>query len=153
MKFQLPLIQAHPHLKQLIRSAVEQAVQEWIHLVVERSIKIAVPTCEHVVKQDFAVDPDESRMRLAAHHMVRNLTAGMALITCRDHMLSSISANLKTTFANALQGATPQQRELADSVATNIAEDNMELACAFIQKAAIEKAIPEIDKRLLSVSD
>ncbi|KAL0280391.1 UNVERIFIED_CONTAM: hypothetical protein PYX00_001693 [Menopon gallinae] len=147
---QLPLIQAHPHLKQLIRSAVEQAVQEWIHLVVERSIKIAVPTCEHVVKQDFAVDPDESRMRLAAHHMVRNLTAGMALITCRDHMLSSISANLKTTFANALQGATPQQRELADSVATSIAEDNMELACAFIQKAAIEKAIPEIDKRLMS---
>ena len=126
-------------------------MQDWIHPVVERSIKIAVSTCEYVVKQDFAVDPDESRMRIAAHHMVRNLTAGMAMITCRDHMITSISANLKTAFANALQGATPQQRELADSVATSIAEDNMELACAFIQKAAIEKAIPEIDKRLLSV--
>lgn len=146
------MFQAHPHLKQLVVSAVERAVQDWIHPVVERSIKIAVSTCEYVVKQDFAVDPDESRMRIAAHHMVRNLTAGMAMITCRDHMITSISANLKTAFANALQGATPQQRELADSVATSIAEDNMELACAFIQKAAIEKAIPEIDKRLLSVS-
>ena len=29
-----------------------------------------------------------------------------------------------------------------------IANDNVELACAFIQKKAIEKAIQEIDKRL-----
>jgi CCR4-NOT transcription complex subunit 1 len=29
-----------------------------------------------------------------------------------------------------------------------IANDNVELACAFIQKKAIEKAILEIDKRL-----
>lgn len=32
------------------------------------------------------------------------------------------------------------------------AQDNMELACAFIQKTAIEKAIPEIDKHLITVS-
>ena len=34
-------------------------------------------------------------MREAAHHMVRNLTAGMAMITCRDHILLSIKNNLK----------------------------------------------------------
>jgi hypothetical protein len=41
---------------------------------------------------------------------------------------------------------------LAEQAATVAAQDNMELACAFIQKTAIEKAIPEIDKRLLTVS-
>lgn len=62
-----------------------------------------------------------------------------------------------------LQNATPQQKELVEQVeqavkelveqaATIAAQDNMELACAFIQKTAIEKAIPEIDKRLLNVS-
>lgn len=51
-----------------------------------------------------------------------------------------------------LQSATPQQKELVDQAATIAAQDNMELACAFIQKTAIEKAIPEIDKRLLTVS-
>ena len=30
--------------------------------------------------------------------------------------------------------------------------DNTELACAFIQKTAVEKAVPEIDKRLAEVS-
>lgn len=51
-----------------------------------------------------------------------------------------------------LQGATPQQKDLVEQAATIAAQDNMELACAFIQKTAIEKAIPEIDKRLLTVS-
>ncbi|XP_021921568.1 CCR4-NOT transcription complex subunit 1 isoform X2 [Zootermopsis nevadensis] len=147
---QLALFQTHPHLKQFIRPAVERAVQEWIHPVVDRSIKIALTTCEQIVKKDFALDPDESRMRAAAHHMVRNLTAGMAMITCRDQLLVSISTNLKQTFLSTLMSATPQQKDLVEQAATVAAQDNMELACAFIQKTAIEKAIPEIDKRLVT---
>lgn len=99
---QVALFQAHPHLKQFIRPAVERAVQEWIHPVVDRSIKIALTTCEQIVKKDFALDSDETRMRVAAHHMVRNLTAGMAMITCRDQLLLSISTNLKQTFLSTL---------------------------------------------------
>ena len=53
--------------------------------------------------QDFALDPEESRMRVAAHHMVRFMTAGMALITCREPLLISINTNLKTAFLSALR--------------------------------------------------
>ena len=35
-----------------------------------------------------------------------------------------------------------------ETTVTVIANDNVELACAFIQKKAIEKAILEVDKRL-----
>ncbi|XP_067012333.2 CCR4-NOT transcription complex subunit 1 isoform X3 [Anabrus simplex] len=147
---QLALFQAHPQLKQFVRPAVERAVQEWIHPVVDRSIKIALTTCEQIVKKDFALDPEESRMRAGAHHMVRNLTAGMAMITCRDQLLVSIGNNLKTAFLAALLGPTPQQKEMIELAAQHAAQDNMELACAFIQKTAIEKAIPEIDKRLVN---
>lgn len=52
-----------------------------------------------------------------------------------------------------MQGATPQQEEMVEQAARVSAQDNMELACAFIQKTAIEKAIPEIDKHLVSVSN
>jgi CCR4-NOT transcription complex subunit 1 len=41
---------------------------------------------------------------------------------------------------------------LAEQAANLVAQENMELACAYIQKTAIEKAIPEIDKRLSNVS-
>ena len=46
------------------------------------------------------------------------------------------------------QGATQQQKEMIEQAASMIAQENVELACAFIQKSAVEKAIPEMDKRL-----
>ena len=37
-------------------------------------------------------------------------------------------------------------------VCVQVSADNTELACAFIQKTAVEKAVPEMDKRLSEVS-
>ena len=53
--------------------------------------------------QDFALDPEVSRMHAAAVHMVRHLTAGMAMITCREPLLISISNNLKNAFSTVLR--------------------------------------------------
>ncbi|XP_018116117.1 CCR4-NOT transcription complex subunit 1 isoform X2 [Xenopus laevis] len=144
----IPLFQAHPQLKQCVRQAIERAVQELVHPVVDRSIKIAMTTCEQIVRKDFALDSEESRMRIAAHHMMRNLTAGMAMITCREPLLMSIATNLKNSFATAMRAASPQQREMMEQAAAQLAQDNCELACCFIQKTAVEKAGPEMDKRL-----
>ncbi|GAB1293520.1 CCR4-NOT transcription complex subunit 1 [Apodemus speciosus] len=127
----IPLFQAHPQLKQCVRQAIERAVQELVHPVVDRSIKIAMTTCEQIVRKDFALDSEESRMRIAAHHMMRNLTAGMAMITCREPLLMSISTNLKNSFASALRTASPQQREMMDQAAAQLAQDNCELATEF----------------------
>ncbi|KAG8039882.1 hypothetical protein G9C98_000611 [Cotesia typhae] len=149
-EIELPLLQASPHLKQFIRPSIERAIQEWIHPVVDRSIKIALTTSEQIARKDFALDPDETRMRQAARHMVRNLVAGMAMITCRDQILASISTNLKQAFLAALMGSTQQQKDLVEQAANVLSGDNMELACAFVQKTAIEKAMPEMDKRLLN---
>lgn len=38
-----------------------------------------------------------------------------------------------------------------EEAAARIAQDNCELACCFIQKTAVEKAGPEMDKRLATV--
>ncbi|KAK4872711.1 hypothetical protein RN001_014740 [Aquatica leii] len=144
------LFQSQPQLKGLVRSAIERAVQEWIVPVVDRAIKIALTTCEQLVRKDFALDGDENRVRSAAHCMIRYLTAGMVMITCRDQLLGAINTHMKSVLQTALMGATTQQKEMIDQAASIIAQDNMELGCAFIQKTAIEKAIPEIDKRLMT---
>jgi CCR4-NOT transcription complex subunit 1 len=47
----LPIFQAHPSLKQYIRTSIERAVQDWMAPVLERSIKIALTTCEQIVKK------------------------------------------------------------------------------------------------------
>ena len=87
-------------------------------------------------------------MRSAAHSTVRNLTAGMAMITCKEHVQLSIKKKLEDFMATLGRNLTPAQREAIEMTGTVIARDNVELACAFIQKKAVEKALPEIDKRL-----
>lgn len=49
--FQIALFQQQPQLRQYIRPAIERAVQELIHPVVERSIKICLTTAEMIVKK------------------------------------------------------------------------------------------------------
>ncbi|CAJ0940956.1 unnamed protein product [Ranitomeya imitator] len=112
----IPLFQAHPQLKQCVRQAIERAVQELVHPVVDRSIKIAMTTCEQIVRKDFALDSEESRMRVAR---------------------SSHDAP-----------PPPSSGEMMEQAAAQLAQDNCELACCFIQKTAVEKAGPEMDKRL-----
>ncbi|XP_013775386.2 CCR4-NOT transcription complex subunit 1-like [Limulus polyphemus] len=145
---QLPLLQSHPHLKQVIKAAIEQSVQEWLVPVEDHFIKIVSGTCENIVKKDFALDPEETRMRSAAHLMIRSLTAGLVMVTCREVLDSSINTNLKSSFLTALGGATQHQKELVEQTAIVVAQENIQLACCFVQKIVVEKAVLELDKRL-----
>ena len=141
------LVLLHPQLKTYVRQALEKTIQDWVGPVVDRSVKISIKTTESIIRKDFALDSDETTMRQAAHYMARNLAAGMAMITCKDQLVSAIQSNVKAAFMTIL---APQQKDQIDMAASMIANDNFELVCAFIQKWAIEKAIPEIDKALLT---
>ncbi|CAG0913001.1 unnamed protein product [Notodromas monacha] len=137
-------------VKQSIKMAIEKAAQEWLPTFVDRSVKIALSTSEHVVRKDFALDPDESRMRLAAHRIARQLTGSLGWITCREHLTHSVINNLKNTFSHNLNlsDMTDQQRSQIDEAATIATGDNIDSACAFIQKTAMETVTMDIDKRL-----
>ncbi|VVC34988.1 Hypothetical protein CINCED_3A007099 [Cinara cedri] len=145
---QIPLFVSQPALKTYVRAAIERSIQEWLNPVVDKSIKIAATTVEHIAKKDFGMDPDESHMRKAAHCMVRNLTSGLAMITCREQVVQVLSSNLKQHFLSILITPTQVQKEMVDQACTMCANDNVELACAVVQKIATEKAIIEVDKYL-----
>ena len=48
----LTLLKEHPDLVQLVKISIEKSIQEWAVPVIERAIKIAVTTCEQIVKKD-----------------------------------------------------------------------------------------------------
>lgn len=141
------LVLLHPQLKSIVVSALDKTIREWVPPVVDRAVKISSKTTESIIRKDFALDSDDSTMRQAAHCMARNLAAGMAMITCKDQLISAIQTNVKAQLINVL---APQQKDQIDMASNMIANDNAELVCAFIQKFAIERAIPEIDKALIS---
>ena len=46
-----------------------------------------------------------------------------------------------------------QFKQMIEHAAHQLSADNTELACAFIQKTAVEKVVPEMEKRLSEVRD
>uniref|UniRef100_A0A182JXB0 CHK kinase-like domain-containing protein n=1 Tax=Anopheles christyi TaxID=43041 RepID=A0A182JXB0_9DIPT len=139
------IVHTQSHLKVIVKSCLERTISEWISLIVDRSVKIASKTTEQIVRKDFALDSDETRMRRSAHNMARSLVAGMAMITCREQMLQTIQNNIKAGFLTAVSHA---QKDMIESAAAQLAIDNIELVSAFIQKTAIEKVAVEMDKIL-----
>ncbi len=62
-----------------------------------------------MVVQDFAVEPDEQRMRKAAHLMVGSLAGSLALVTCRDPLRTSLTNRLRSLLAQGLDAAMLEQ--------------------------------------------
>lgn len=48
------------------------------------------------------MDPDDHNLRRAAHMMVRNLTSGLAMITCREQVTQTLTTNLKQHFMSVI---------------------------------------------------
>lgn len=51
MVVQIPLFMMHKQLKSLVKPAVDRAISELLMPVVDRSIKIALTTCESIIKK------------------------------------------------------------------------------------------------------
>ncbi|RCN36011.1 hypothetical protein ANCCAN_18127, partial [Ancylostoma caninum] len=135
----LPLFQLHPHMKHHVRPALTQAIKELIGPVAERALKIAMIVTETLVRKDFALDPDENNMKKAAFHMMRAMTAGMAMITCRDPLAGTMMSLLQQSFTNSLRTSNTELSKMIEEAARVITQDNIELTTNFIVKTACEK--------------
>lgn len=136
-------------LLELVRMAIEVAVQEVLGVVMDRSIRIAMSSVESLVKKDFALDPDENHLRISAHNMSRNLTASMAMITCKDYLATTIAKSIKQKLQPAFNRSNnPSQEQQIEQISNFLAAENVNVSCVFIQKTCAEKAVQEADKRL-----
>ena len=141
----VPLFHSQPALKKFVSLAVERAISEWVTPVIERSMKISIITVEKIIRKDFALESDETVVCRAAHYLIRSLTAGMSMITCKEPLFMSLLSNLVTAFT---RGAPNVPKDMIEQAAHTTASENIDLACCFLQKSAVEKATMELDKRL-----
>ncbi|KAG0199082.1 hypothetical protein BGX28_007595 [Mortierella sp. GBA30] len=135
-----------PALKRLVHIAIDRAVREIVAPVVDRSVTIAGISTREMVIKDFAMEPNEEKMRKAAHLMVQNLAGSLALVTCKEPLRVSMANIIRTLF---LQNGFTDQNMPEQSILMTV-NDNLDLACSVIEKAAMEKAIPEIEESLAS---
>ena len=141
-------------LKKSVPIAVDRAIREIIQPVVERSVSIACITAKEIVTKDFAMESDENKMRKAAQLMVANLAGSLALVTCREPLRVSVSTHLRQllTSNGSNDGGklqlSEQEQNVIDQCVSICSQDNLELGCMLIEKAATEKAVRDMDEAL-----
>ena len=139
---QLNIIGERLGLKRLVQLAIERAVVEIISPVVDRSVTISCMTAHELVVKDFAAEPDPEVMRRAAHLCVAGLAQSLALVTAREPLRLAATNNLRGMLAQHLD---PQMLE---GVVGMLANDNLDLCCQIVERAAGDRAQKELDERL-----
>jgi CCR4-NOT transcription complex subunit 1 len=129
-------------LKQIFITAVQQAIQEIIAPVVERSVTIAAISTSQLVSKDFAMEPDEEKLRQAAHTVVKALSGALALVTCKEPLRMSIQNNIRV-MARELPEHT-----LAEGQVLMFVNENLDLVCSTVERAAEVSSLQEIDMQI-----
>ena len=127
-------------IRDIIYRAFDQAIQEIIAPVVERSITIASISTANLISKDYALEVDVERYRSAARQMVQSLAGSLALVTCKEPLRMSITNYIRRPTNDDLP-----EHLLAEGAILMCVNDNLDTACSFVEKAAAERAIPEIE--------
>jgi CCR4-NOT transcription complex subunit 1 len=145
----VPLLNIQPALKNCIIPTLDKAVNEMMHLLLDKAVKISISTAEPIIKKDFSLDPEESHMRIAARNMVANMSSGMMLITGKEPLTSYLFNALKTQFSQPLNAELANAyKDLINQACGIIVQDNIELCMCFLQKNAIHRSIMELERKL-----
>ncbi|KAG8856743.1 hypothetical protein FRB96_006246 [Tulasnella sp. 330] len=142
---QLGMYASNAGFKRAIQSAIERSVREIIMPVIERSVTIAGISTRELVVKDFVLEANEEKMRKAAHLMAQNLAGNLAMVTCKEPLRTNMANNLRLTLAEQGFGET-----ISENVIQTIVNDNINYACAAIERAAMERAVAEVDEGFAS---
>lgn len=141
----ISIFNTRPTLKRIVQIAIDRSIREVIMSpVVERSVAIAVIATRELIIKDFALEPSEEKMRKAAQFMVQSLAGSLASVSSREPLRISMISHLKSLL---LQNGFTEQT-VPEQVVYVIVSDNLDLGCSFMEKAAAEKSIQEIDDAL-----
>jgi hypothetical protein len=133
-------------LKRIVAVAIDRAIREFIQPVTERSALIALVTTRELVAKDFSQADGELAL-MAGQRMAQALASGLAHITCKDPLRISMIGHLRSVFSNIGGDQT-----IVEQAVQGIVAENLDTACAIIERAAAERATRELDANMLAAA-
>ncbi|KAG5645053.1 hypothetical protein DXG03_007232, partial [Asterophora parasitica] len=156
---QLSPLNVNHAFKRAVQMSVDRAVREIILPVVERSVTIAGISTRELVSKDFVTEANEEKLRNAGHLMAKKLAGSLALVTCKEPLKSNLATHLRQFLADhgfaEVNGLPSSQRQFAHTLTSQvvpeqviqmIVADNLDIACSAIEKAAMERAVSDVDE-------
>ncbi|EMD38674.1 hypothetical protein CERSUDRAFT_82953 [Gelatoporia subvermispora B] len=139
---QLAPLNTTPAFKRAVQMALDRAVREIILPVVERSVTIAGISTRELVAKDFVTEPNEEKLRKAGHLMAQKLAGSLALVTCKEPLRSNLGGHIRHFLAEV----GFNEAMVSDFLINIVVGDNIDLACQAIEKAAMDRAVIEVDE-------
>ena len=88
------------------------------------------------------MESSEDKLRKAGHLMAQKLAGSLALVTCKEPLKSNLGGHLRTALVD--HGFSEQV--ISEQVLSILVADNVEVACSAIEKAAMERAVADVDE-------
>ncbi|KAL0088093.1 Not1 transcription factor [Phycomyces blakesleeanus] len=132
-----------PVAKTAVYRAISEAFEEIVPPIIDTSSNIAVASTKELVLKDFATDPNEIKVRQAAHAMVQPLAANLAMITCKEPLYKNMLAFIRIHLMQV-----GFLENLSEEIATLVTSDNIDTACLFVEHIARARATVSVDRAL-----
>eukprot|EP01130_Rhizamoeba_saxonica_P016258 TRINITY_DN7482_c0_g1_i1.p1 TRINITY_DN7482_c0_g1~~TRINITY_DN7482_c0_g1_i1.p1 ORF type:complete len:2042 (-),score=367.44 TRINITY_DN7482_c0_g1_i1:55-5421(-) len=148
-RYQLRYMNINPNLNiphdydNILLQCVNASIKEVLNVVRESSVMIASITARELVRKDFAMEPDENAMLTSATYIVQNLAGNLASVTSKDTLKSAMATKFQSVLTQN-SNVTPQIKRIV----TTLVVENLDLACAVVQKATAEASINPTIKQL-----
>ncbi|CAD8144744.1 unnamed protein product [Paramecium octaurelia] len=127
--------------KNLVATALDHAISDIIPPVISRSVTIALITTRELVFKDFALEPNEKYMLRGMHMIASHLSGSLAMVTCREPLKVRITHYLKEGIEQI-----DLDNKTKETFVQTAAQENLDLGCALIRKAVIERALEDVNQ-------
>ena len=132
-------------LHHIVLESVHKAIVEIIVPVVERSVTIASIATANLIHKDFEREPDEERLRTAAHQLVKQLSGSLAHVTCKEPLRVSMTGHIRQALSDPRD--LPEHSFPEGSILMCV-NDNLDIVCNIVEKQAEERSMPDIDANI-----
>ncbi|GAV26718.1 hypothetical protein PMKS-000173 [Pichia membranifaciens] len=139
----------HPALKRILQLSITKAVKDLLPPLVHRTNTVCLVTTKALIQKDFAFEVDDFKIRKAYINTVRYFAEYLILASSTDLIRDTIQTNVQQylqTYMNSLN--TPIDTSFVEQIPVAV-NDNLQLALSIIQKAAVEKAVHDLDDAML----
>lgn len=129
------------NMTQMITTALLNAINQILFLVVERTINISLTTTRELVMKDFAFNPDADKFKKAVILSVKSLSGSLANVTCKDPLRQGFINQIKEQLTKL------KLEFILDIVKShNCTVKVIEIGCFYIKEYVIKKSVEKADR-------
>ncbi|KAL4585826.1 hypothetical protein LXL04_010452 [Taraxacum kok-saghyz] len=129
--------------QRMLPMVMDTAIKEIVSTIVEKSVYIATQTTMALVLKECVTESDENYIQSESCSIIVCLVGNLSYVTSKEPLRKKLSSQLRICLQSLNIASEPLEHDLQ-----RVIDDNLELGCGSIEKAAIEKGLIIVKKEI-----